>query len=64
MVKRLESVGKGLIRMDLGALVVSNIFNVRYLSGFSGSTAWLVVGREQATLITDFRYKEQAEGIY
>lgn len=60
--KRLDSVAKELSRKDLTYLVVSNITNVRYLSGFSGSTGWLLAGREKATLITDFRYKEQAEG--
>jgi len=43
-------------------LVVSNIYNVRYLSGFSGSTAMMLVTGRKATLVTDFRYKEQAEG--
>jgi Xaa-Pro aminopeptidase len=61
-VKRLDSVGTELARRDLAYLVVSNISNVRYLSGFSGSTAWLLAGRDKATIITDFRYREQAEG--
>ncbi len=60
--KRLDSVAKELSKRGLAYLVVSNISNVRYLSGFSGSTAWLLAGREKTTLITDFRYKEQAEG--
>jgi Xaa-Pro aminopeptidase len=47
--------GKG-----LNWLFVSNIFNVRYLSGFSGSTAGLVISPTEANLITDFRYEEQA----
>jgi Xaa-Pro aminopeptidase len=60
--KRLSLVAEELSRRGLDHLVISNIFNVRYLSGFSGSTAWLFAGRDEATLITDFRYKEQAEG--
>jgi Xaa-Pro aminopeptidase len=55
-------VANELARRGLEYLVVSNISNVRYLSGFSGSTAWLFAGRDGATLVTDFRYKEQAEG--
>ncbi len=42
--------------------LVTNITNIRYLSGFTGSTACLVVTPSGATLITDFRYREQAEG--
>lgn len=60
--KRLGLVAEELSKRDLTYLVVSDIFNVRYLSGFSGSTAWLIAGRKKATLVTDFRYKEQAEG--
>jgi Xaa-Pro aminopeptidase len=61
VVKRLSLVAEELSRRGLDYLVVSNISNVRYLSGFSGSTAWLFASRNKATLITDFRYREQAE---
>jgi Xaa-Pro aminopeptidase len=43
-----------------GALLVSNIENVRYLSGFSGSSACAVITPRNATLVTDGRYREQA----
>lgn len=42
------------------ALLVSQPENRRYLSGFTGSAGYLVVSREQAVLLTDFRYTEQA----
>jgi Xaa-Pro dipeptidase len=47
----------------LDALVVSNLTNVRYLSGYSGSNGAVVVAREPAgdRLATDFRYITQAE---
>jgi Xaa-Pro aminopeptidase len=35
--------------------------NLRYLSGFTGSSAYLVVSQDRAWLLTDFRYTEQAE---
>lgn len=34
--------------------------NLRYLSGFTGSSAFVVIGQEQAWLLTDSRYLEQA----
>ncbi len=34
--------------------------NRRYLSGFSGSTGWLLITRDQAFIAVDFRYVEQA----
>src|SRR5262245_41394150 len=42
------------------ALVVSRIENVRYLSGFTGSTAALAITFREAVLVTDSRYAEQA----
>jgi Xaa-Pro aminopeptidase len=35
--------------------------NRRYLSGFTGSTGWLLITAEHAFIIVDFRYVEQAE---
>ncbi len=45
---------------ELDSFVVTNIFNIRYLSGFSGSTASMFVTLDDALLVTDFRYEEQA----
>ncbi len=41
-------------------LVVSNLSNVRYLSGFTGSSAYFVVAPERAVFVTDGRYGEAA----
>jgi Xaa-Pro aminopeptidase len=42
------------------ALLVTNSINRRYLSGFTGSSGVVLISADHATLITDFRYKEQA----
>lgn len=42
------------------ALLVTDLVNVRYLTGFTGSAALLVVGGSSAMLVTDERYGEQA----
>jgi Xaa-Pro aminopeptidase len=42
------------------ALLVTNLVNVRYLTGFSGSAAELLVGADEALLVTDGRYRTQA----
>jgi Xaa-Pro aminopeptidase len=44
------------------ALVVTNLTNVRYLAGFTGSAALLVVDEDGLLLVTDGRYEEQARG--
>lgn len=46
---------------DLAAALVSDLVNIRYLTGFSGSSgALLLVRGEPAVLATDGRYVEQA----
>ena len=41
-------------------VLVSNLVNVRYLSGFSGSAGLLVIAADDAVLVTDGRYGTQA----
>lgn len=47
-------------RLRCEALYVSGLPNIRYLTGFSGSAGHLLVTRDEATLITDGRYRTQA----
>lgn len=42
------------------ALLVTTLVNVRYLTGFTGSAAMLLVGPDGLLLVTDGRYREQA----
>ena len=44
----------------LDGLLVTHLPNIRYLTGFSGSAALLLVRADTTTLITDFRYAAQA----
>ena len=57
---RLDKLRAGLGPAGIDALIVSRIENVRYLSGFTGSTAALLVTQVEAVLVTDSRYAEQA----
>jgi Xaa-Pro aminopeptidase len=57
---RLSRIRKEMAARGLSRLVVSNQLNVRYLSGFTGDTGWLLVGPDSASLVTDFRFEEQA----
>lgn len=45
---------------ELDRLLVTNLDNVRYLSGFTGTNGTLLVGAGEAILLTDFRYTVQA----
>src|SRR5205085_11248624 len=42
------------------AMLVTSLPNVRYLTGFSGSNAQLLIGRQGAVFFTDGRYTEQS----
>ena len=44
----------------LDGLLVTHLPNIRYLTGFSGSAALLLIRRRTSVLITDFRYAAQA----
>jgi Xaa-Pro aminopeptidase len=44
-------------------LLITNLVNVRYLTGFDSSNAALFVEPERTRLFTDFRYAEAAQGI-
>jgi Xaa-Pro aminopeptidase len=57
---RLLAVRRAAGAADLDGFLVCDRADVRYLSGFSGSSGWLLVGRDVAVLITDARYTEQA----
>src|SRR3954471_3985981 len=50
-----------LAERELDALLVTNLPNVRYLTGYSGSNGVCIVGAEQRDFITDFRYVEQVK---
>ncbi len=58
---RLLALRESLGRADLDALLVTSLPNVRYLTGFSGSNALLVVTARDCVLITDFRYALQIQ---
>jgi Xaa-Pro aminopeptidase len=64
---RIQALRNAADAAGLSALIVSSPVNLRYLTGFSGSSGWLVCTSADAWLITDGRYEaivrqELAEG--
>ena len=49
-----------LAERELDSLLVTDLVNVRYLTGFTGSSGACVVTPEERLFLTDFRYVEQA----
>ncbi len=46
---------------ELDCLLVTNLVNVRYLTGFTGTNGACIVTPDERLFVTDFRYVEQAQ---
>ncbi len=58
---RLKRLQARLAELTLDGVLISSLENVRYLSGFTGSSGVLVLGQEAGHFLTDSRYTTQAE---
>jgi Xaa-Pro aminopeptidase len=61
-VSRADRVAARLEERELDLLLVTDMVNVRYLTGFSGSNGLAIVGEGTRRFLTDFRYVERASG--
>jgi Xaa-Pro aminopeptidase len=57
---RAEQVTDRLAERELDSLLVNDLTNVRWLTGFTGTNGLALVGRDFRLFVTDFRYVEQA----
>ena len=57
--ERLAALVDGLTAAHVDGLLVTSLPNIRYLTGFSGSSALLFVSPRDTVLISDFRYQTQ-----
>jgi Xaa-Pro aminopeptidase len=58
--KRIDTLRRKMKAENLDGFVITNLDQVRYLSGYTGSNGLLVVLVREAQFLTDFRYTEQA----
>ncbi|PKM83640.1 MAG: Xaa-Pro dipeptidase [Firmicutes bacterium HGW-Firmicutes-13] len=58
--QRLYNLRTRLHEKELEGILISNPINCSYLSGFTGTSVYLLIMTEEAYLITDFRYLDQA----
>ena len=58
---RPERVAAALAERELDLLLVSHLVNVRWLTGFTGSSGAAVIGSDTRRFLTDFRYLSQSE---
>lgn len=57
---RVNKVREKLKDNNVDAILITNMYNIRYLANFTGSTGQILITNEDAYFITDFRYTEQA----
>ena len=57
--ERLAKLGARLSAEHIDALLITSLPNIRYLTGFSGSSALALATASEISLITDFRYETQ-----
>ncbi len=57
----LRRIQERLKKEEFDAILITNLKNIRYLTGFSGSTALLLVEPEKSYILVDSRYLEQAK---
>jgi Xaa-Pro aminopeptidase len=60
-VSRADRVAARLAEHELDLLLVTDLVNVRYLTGFGGTNGIAVVGPDTRRFLTDFRYVERAK---
>jgi len=59
--KQIIAVTESLASKGISGMLVSNIRNVRYLTGFTGSSACLLITKKERIFFTDARYEEQSK---
>jgi Xaa-Pro aminopeptidase len=60
-VERLQTVQAAIAAAGLDAVLLTHLPNIRYLTGFTGSSALLLIARSEVRLGTDGRYRERAQ---
>ena len=60
MKDRAERLTELMAEANVDLLLVTELVNVRYLTGYSGSNGIALIGPDTSVFITDFQYVEQA----
>ena len=59
--KRIDKLKDKIESLNLDGLYITNITNVRYLTGFTGSAGSILILKEKKHFFTDGRYIEQSK---
>ena len=58
--EKLKRFRENLAKEQVDAMIITNPYNRRYISNFTGSSGIVIISEKEAKFITDFRYTEQA----
>ncbi len=61
MLTRISKLREMLPSYEVDGILITSATNRRYISGFTGSTGYVLIGAKKAAFITDFRYVDQAK---
>lgn len=59
--KQIIAITESLDKKGINGMLVSTIRNIRYLTGFTGSSACLLITKKERIFFTDSRYEEQSK---
>ncbi len=59
--QRIHMLKEKLFQSGVDAFFISDLYDIRWLTKFSGSSATVVITKQHAWLFTDFRYEEQVK---
>jgi Xaa-Pro aminopeptidase len=48
-------------KLKVDGLLITDMLNVRYISGFTGSSGYAIISRSDSIFVTDFRYEGQSD---
>lgn len=58
---KLIEIREAMKKKRIDGFLITDMNNIRYLTGFSGSSGFALITRKENIFVTDFRYKEQSE---
>lgn len=59
--EKIQRLRENFEKLHIEAMIITNPYNRRYMTGFTGSAGVALITMSKAIFITDFRYTEQAE---
>ncbi len=60
---RIKKLKRLLAKNDMFPYLITDLYNIRYLTGYSGTNAYLIIDEKKSFFISDSRYEEYAKSL-